>query len=130
LQGGQAGDPLSPMLFLLVMEPLYRLFLKAQQADLIASFSKGCDTFRVSLYADDAAMFIKPTKHDVEVTDCILNIFAEACGLITNMNKTEFFPIRCQSVNLDFLAQQNRKVAEFAWMEGQLSNLSWQRAPG
>jgi hypothetical protein len=56
------GDPLSPMLFLLAMKPLHRLFQKAQQEGLLSRLAKECDMFRVSMYADDAAIFIKPTE--------------------------------------------------------------------
>jgi hypothetical protein len=101
------------MLFLLAMEPLHRLFQRAQQVGLISPLSKGCDSFRVSLYADAAAMFIKPNSQDMEVTDCILSTFAEASGLITNMSKTEFYPIQCMNTNLDFLEENNKKIAEF-----------------
>jgi hypothetical protein len=55
LQGCEAGDPLSPMLFLLVMEPLHRLFKKAQDLGLLGNRSSSCVTFRMSLYADDVA---------------------------------------------------------------------------
>jgi hypothetical protein len=50
---------------------------------------------RISLYADDVAVFIHPSEHDLLVTDYILNIFAEASGLKTNMDKTQYYPIRC-----------------------------------
>jgi hypothetical protein len=65
------------------------------------------------LYADDATLFIKPIASEVLVTENILEIFAQASGLVTNINKTEFFPIRCEGVSLDFLAQHNRNVASF-----------------
>jgi hypothetical protein len=38
--------------------------------------SKGCHEFRISLYADDAAVFIKPTTKDLQVTIAILELFA------------------------------------------------------
>jgi hypothetical protein len=96
------GDPLSPMLFLLAMEPMHRLFKKAQEMGLLSNLTKGCDSFRVSLYADDAAVFIKPTQHDLKVTIDIMSVFAEASGLFTNMAKTECFPIRYENLDLDF----------------------------
>jgi hypothetical protein len=34
-------------------------------------------------------------------------LFVEASGLTTNLSKIEFFPIRCQEVDLDFLSNDN-----------------------
>jgi hypothetical protein len=59
------GDPLSPMLFLLAMEPLHMLLKKAQDAGLLQKLSPLCDTFKVSLYADDAALFLNPDKKEM-----------------------------------------------------------------
>jgi hypothetical protein len=75
--------------------------------------SKWCERFRASLYADDATIFIKPNAREVVVTEFILDLFAKASGLITNLEKTEFFPIRCEEINLDFLAGHNRKISSF-----------------
>jgi hypothetical protein len=36
------------------------------------------------------------------VVDHILQIFAEASGLVANMSKTHYYPIRCEGINLDF----------------------------
>jgi hypothetical protein len=57
------------MLFLFIMEPLHRLFSKAQDMGLLQRVSKGCHAFRVSLYADDAVVFIKPTSEDLVVAN-------------------------------------------------------------
>lgn len=94
-RGVQQGDPLSPMIFLLAMEPLHRMFQKAQSMGALQLVHSNCSSFRMSLYADAAALFIKPTLHDLAATKILLNLFGEASGLITNMTKTEFFPIRC-----------------------------------
>jgi hypothetical protein len=112
-RGVKQGDPLSPMLFLLSMEPLHRLFYKAQHDGLLSKLSNGCDRFIVSLYTDDVAVFIRPTAMEVAVTEFILQLFAKAGGIVTNLDKTEFFPIRCEEINLDFLSQSNRKLAIF-----------------
>jgi hypothetical protein len=67
----------------------------------------------MSLYADDASMFIKPTHQELQVIDFILKVFAEASGLVTNMAKTHYYPIRCAKKNLEFLEQENRDVFTF-----------------
>jgi hypothetical protein len=33
-----------------------------------------CDAFRVLMYADDACLFINPSKHDLDITDFILRL--------------------------------------------------------
>jgi hypothetical protein len=43
----------------------------------------------------------------------ILRIFGEASGLITNLDKTEFFPVRCQHINVDQLLGPEQKVSTF-----------------
>jgi hypothetical protein len=64
-QGVKQGDPLSPMLFLLAMEPLHLLFRKAQEQGTLRRLIPDCDTFNISLYADDVALFINPTESDL-----------------------------------------------------------------
>jgi hypothetical protein len=85
-RGVRQRDPLSPMLFLLAMEPLHSLVAKAQQVGLLHILSKICDTFRMSIYADDAAVFIKPNLSELKA---IMSIFAEASGLHTDLAKIE-----------------------------------------
>jgi hypothetical protein len=64
------------MLFLLAIEPLYKLFHRAQQMGMLTKLGKTCESFRISLYADDAAVFIKPTERELCITNQILSIFA------------------------------------------------------
>jgi hypothetical protein len=112
--GGKARrSPLSPMLFLLAMEPLHILFRNTQEWGLLGKLSSSCDIFRVSLYADDAAILIRPSGQGWKVTNCILRLFAEASGFTTNLAKTEFFPIHCQEVSLDFLNEANCIISSF-----------------
>lgn len=79
-KGVRQGDPLSPMIFLLAMEPLHRLFQKAQDEGLLSVIKPECAEFRVSLYADDAVVFIKPEENEWRVANCILDILQELVG--------------------------------------------------
>jgi hypothetical protein len=114
-RGVRQGDPLSPMLFLLTIEPLHMLFKKAHQLNLLQKLRPNCDTYRVSLYADAAALFIQPNEKELQVVDHILHIFVESSGLVTNMSKINFYPIRCEGISLVFLAQANREVSNFPY---------------
>jgi hypothetical protein len=67
----------------------------------------------MSLYADDAAVFINPTAHDMHPTKFILNLFSEASGLTTNMDKTEFYPIHCQDINMQEVLGADQVISSF-----------------
>jgi hypothetical protein len=112
-RGIRQGDPLSPMLFLLAMEPLNLLFQKAQQNHLLQKLSPACDAFRVSMYANDVVVFVHSNEQELQITDCILQIFARASGLMTNMSKTQYYPIQCDHVNLQFLGVAERAISSF-----------------
>jgi hypothetical protein len=103
------------MIFLLDMEPLHMLFKKAQDNGLLDIVSKSCENFRVSLYTDDVAVFIKPSRHDMQVVNCILQLFQQASGLATNMDKTQFFPIHCNDIDLTFLSSSNLSISSFPY---------------
>ena len=60
---------------------------------------------RVSLYADDAALFLAPKKVEVDSLIKILSAFGEATGLNTNFHKSTVVPIRCNSVDIDGILQ-------------------------
>jgi hypothetical protein len=72
---------------------------------------EGCDSFRVSLYAVDVAVFIKPNEVELQVTTEILNSFAQASGLHTNIYKTKCYPIQCDGLDLSFLSSANLVIS-------------------
>ena len=104
-RGLRQGDPLSPLLFILTMDPLHRLFSKATDLGLLSKVGGRILHFHVSMYADDAAVFIKPTKKDIDNLAQILIEFGNTTGLHTNINKTTVTPICCASIDLDHLLQ-------------------------
>ena len=52
----------------------------------------------LSLYADDAALFLNRTKEEVTAVKRILSTFGAVSGLVTNMTKSAVFPI-CENID-------------------------------
>ena len=100
-RGVRQGDPLSPMLFILAMDPLQRLLDQATQHGILTPLPITVVKWRTSMYADDAAIFINPIKDDVEAVKIILQAFGAFLGLHINLEKSYVHPIRCENVDLD-----------------------------
>jgi hypothetical protein len=67
-KGLRQGDLLSPMLFILVMDVLCLIFSKAEEAGLLQQLSNRKKLHRISIYADDVALFLLPTQNDISTT--------------------------------------------------------------
>jgi len=59
----------------------------------------------VVLQSNDVVIFLRPEVGDIAVTLGILNLFDEATGLKTNLQKSNVLPIRCGVTEL--AAMQN-----------------------
>jgi hypothetical protein len=92
IRGLRQEEPLSPMLFIVVMDVLGLLFSKAEEAGLLQQLS---NRKKLHIYADDVALFLHPTQNDISTTLDILNIFGKAYGLHNNAQKSNIYPIRC-----------------------------------
>ena len=101
--GLRQGDPLSPMLFILAMEPLQLMLNKATEQGLLSPICNRNAKLRISLFADDAAIFLNPVGEEVQVVKHILEAFGRASGLITNTEKSEVYPIRCEGLDLQHI---------------------------
>eukprot|EP00267_Zea_mays_P032771 XP_008666548.1 uncharacterized protein LOC103645237 [Zea mays] len=104
-RGLRQGDPLSPLLFILAIDPVQRLFDIASREGLLSPILHRSARLRVSLYADDVAIFINPIREEVQITNQILAAFSEASGLSVNLSKCVVYPIRCDSLQLEHIMQ-------------------------
>jgi hypothetical protein len=101
----QARGPLSPFLFILAIDSLRFILGKATEDGLLSPLRDRTARLRLSLYADDAAVFLNPVREEVDVLMEIMHKFREAMGLRINVQKSTVVLIRCSQVNLDDVLQ-------------------------
>ncbi|WVZ80019.1 hypothetical protein U9M48_027537 [Paspalum notatum var. saurae] len=95
LRGLRQGDPLSPMLFILVMDVLNSLVSVAGQWKLLQPIHGNHNLHRVSLYADDVVLFVRPTNDDLHMVKELLECFGHVSGLRCNLYKSAVTPVQC-----------------------------------
>jgi hypothetical protein len=100
-RGLRQGDPLSPMLFILAIDPLHRLLQIATERGLLTKLNGRAARFRASLYADDVVIFLKPSMPDVSNLKSILLNFSIVTSLQTNLQKTSVTPIACTGLDIN-----------------------------
>ena len=88
------------MLFILVMDVLGHMVAKAAADVLLQPLSSRALQHRISLYADDVVLFLRPEATDIAVIMNILQLFGDASGLKTNLQKSNVLPIRCGHTEL------------------------------
>jgi len=59
----------------------------------------------MSLYADDLVLFLAPTLEDFRCIRAILDLFVDASGLITNLDKCLISLIRCSEEDIALVQQ-------------------------
>lgn len=103
--GLRQGDPLSPLLFGIIIDPLQRILEVATRKGLLHKIRGRSTVVRTSLYADEKAMFMAPIKRDIDNLSGILKGFGEVTGLHANFNKSLVVPIECADINLEHILQ-------------------------
>jgi hypothetical protein len=88
-------------LFILAIDTLQFILEKATEEGVITPLRDWAAKLRLSLYADDAAVFVNPVKADIDMIMEILHKFGEATGLRINQSKSAVALIRCAQVNLN-----------------------------
>jgi hypothetical protein len=99
--GLRQGNPLSPMLFILAMEPPQKMFDLATREGGLSMINNRAARVRMSMYADDVAFFMNPDKTEVGVMADLLDIFGTTSGLVTNKDKSVVYPIQCAGIDID-----------------------------
>jgi hypothetical protein len=99
-RGLRQGDPLLPMIFILAIDPLQKLLAIVQEAGLLQPLHKWTARFNMALYADDAVVFLRPDKRELQTIQMILQNFGLATGMVTNLSKCEVYAIRCDTLDL------------------------------
>jgi hypothetical protein len=97
-RGIRQGGPLSPLLFLLVMEVISRMLSRMEEAGLIRGFKAGKpqeEGISIShlLFADDTIVFCDADPEQLLHLRMVLSCFEAATGLGVNMSKSELVPV-------------------------------------
>ena len=93
-RGLRQGNPLSPLLFLLVMEVLSRMLRKTVEGGFITGFNLGSDvSISHLLFADDSILFCDANPQHMMYIWLVLTFFEAVTGLRVNMSKSEIVPV-------------------------------------
>jgi hypothetical protein len=97
-RGVRQGDPLSPFLFVLVMEAFSRMLGAFTERGLISGFSVGSsgqDRVNVShlLFADDTLVFCGANTSQIRHLGALLVCFEAVAGLKVNLSKSILIPV-------------------------------------
>jgi hypothetical protein len=97
-QGVRQGDPLSPLLFVLVMEVFSRMMNATVVSDHMSGFPVGSQRSKVMvvphlLFVDDTFIFCEPNVEQLCNLRCLLLCFEAVLGLKINLSKFVIAPI-------------------------------------
>jgi hypothetical protein len=88
-RGLRQGDPTSPMLFVIGMEVLTSMVVKAAEDNLLGGLAGTTALQRISI-----VLFCKPVEEELTTIRQIMDAFGEASGLRVNYRKTTATMIR------------------------------------
>nr|CAD1830600.1 unnamed protein product [Ananas comosus var. bracteatus] len=92
-RGLRQGDPLSPLLFILCVDVLFRLLQIATTARLVPDLGIGNARLHTLQFADDLIIFFDGSSRSDAIIKLILDDFAGCSGLSINYSKSSVTPI-------------------------------------
>ena len=102
------------MLFILAMDPFQKILEMATEEGMLSPIGAEPIKIQTSLYANDAALFLRSTNSDMINLHRILTVFCEATGVMTNITKSKAYIIRCDDGQVDEpLHLFQRQVGQF-----------------
>lgn len=101
VRGLHQGDPLSPYLFILAIDTMHRILEQATTDGTLSPLRGREARLRLSLYADDAVIFLNLVQEKVTALFNILDRFGSATGLKLNLEKCTVARIRCSELDMN-----------------------------
>ncbi|KAK2638139.1 hypothetical protein Ddye_025934 [Dipteronia dyeriana] len=100
-RGLQQGDPLSPLLFNLVVEVLSRMLDKPRERGMIKGIGYRNDAIHINhlQFADDTMLFLEPRMNYILHAKRILRCFELASGLKINFHKSCLVKVGTKCLN-------------------------------
>ncbi|XP_057734722.1 uncharacterized mitochondrial protein AtMg01250-like [Arachis stenosperma] len=97
-RGLRQGDPLSPFLFVLVVDVLHRMIGEAVRNQRILPLLIGKDNIELShlQFADDTILFCPPEEETIRNYASLLRCFEMTSRLSINFDKSSLIPINCE----------------------------------
>ncbi|GJS00740.1 RNA-directed DNA polymerase, eukaryota, reverse transcriptase zinc-binding domain protein [Tanacetum coccineum] len=87
------GDPLSPFLFIFIMEGLHNVFVDAVGNGMISGINNSSINISYLFFADDVIITIDWNARDLENIIRVLHVFYLASGLKINIHKSNIYGI-------------------------------------
>lgn len=109
LRGTRQGRPLSPLLFVLAVEPL-ATWLRSEEK--FEGITRSGFSHKLSLYADDLLLYVSNPTSSIPVILNILEQFKKYSGYKLNLQKSEYLPINSLADELPQALFPFRKVTE------------------
>eukprot|EP00253_Pinus_taeda_P002467 PITA_02467 len=106
-RGLRQGCPLSPLLFLLIMEGLSRLLSSARDRHQLTGIKIADDFFLTHLlFVDDVLIFLNGSIGDTTTLQNAMHLFQQAIGMKVNVQKSTITTVGCTTHELAFASQR------------------------